>query len=56
MVETQLLPRGIHDTEVLNSLLKVPRHLFVIPRYKELAYSDSALPITHDQTGLPPIN
>lgn len=50
MVESQLLPRGIHDTEVLNAMLKVPRHLFVPPEQKYRAYFDSALPIKENQT------
>ena len=50
MVENQLLPRGIHDTEVLNAMLKVPRHLFVPPEQKHRAYNDSALPIEENQT------
>ncbi len=50
MVENQLLPRGIHNTEVLNAMLKVPRHLFVPPGQKHRAYLDSALPIEENQT------
>ena len=50
MVENQLMLRDINNAEVLNALLKVPRHLFVTPEYQHLAYSDSALPITHNQT------
>lgn len=50
MVENQLMLRDIHDTAVLNAMLKVPRHLFVLPQYKHRAYSDSALPIEGNQT------
>ncbi len=50
MIENQLIPRGIYNADVLNSMLKVPRHLFVSPEHKHLAYSDSALPIKENQT------
>jgi protein-L-isoaspartate(D-aspartate) O-methyltransferase len=50
MVEDQIKRRGIHDTAVLQALLKVPRHLFVEPEYLSRAYSDFALPIKENQT------
>jgi len=50
MVETQLIPRGIRDPEVLRALARVPRHLFVDEALRDRAYSDSALPIGHGQT------
>lgn len=50
MVEDQLILRGIHDSAVLEAMLKVPRHLFVPPEKKSLAYFDSALPIEENQT------
>jgi protein-L-isoaspartate(D-aspartate) O-methyltransferase len=50
MVERDLSWRGIDDKKVLEAMLKVPRHLFVLPDYSHLAYADSALPINEDQT------
>ncbi len=50
MVETQLIPRGIHDKRVLEAMNRVPRHLFVDEALKDQAYSDHPLPIAEGQT------
>lgn len=50
MVAVDLAGRDIHDTAVLDAMLKVPRHLFVSPRYSALAYADQPLPIQAGQT------
>ncbi len=50
MVENQLRARGIRDERILNAMLKVPRHLFVPPSYRDHAYSDGPLPIGDQQT------
>ena len=50
MVEEQLKPRGIHDERVLAAMAKVPREEFVPENLRGQSYSDSALPIGHDQT------
>lgn len=50
MVETQLIPRGIHDRRVLEAMNRVPRHLFVDDALKSQAYSDHPLPISEGQT------
>lgn len=50
MVEEQLVSRGIKDYRVLETFLKVPRHVFVPQEYGELAYQDSPLPIGSGQT------
>ncbi len=50
MVEQQLMPRGIHDERVLAAMAKVPREEFVPENLRAQSYSDSALPIGHDQT------
>jgi protein-L-isoaspartate(D-aspartate) O-methyltransferase len=50
MVETQLRERGIHDPRVLEAMLSVPRHEFVSPDLRHLAYRDTPLPIGDDQT------
>ena len=50
MVENQLAARDITDKKVLEYMGKVPRHLFVDPRYRSLAYADRPLPIDEGQT------
>lgn len=50
MVEHQLERRGIRDPRVLEAMAGVPRHVFVPPDVRSLAYADSALPIGHRQT------
>jgi protein-L-isoaspartate(D-aspartate) O-methyltransferase len=41
---------GLDSPLVFKAMLKVPREEFVLPSYRHLAYSDSALPIGHGQT------
>ena len=50
MVEDQLVPRGITNTQVLAAMSKVPRHEFVPENYRSQAYADFPLPIGHNQT------
>jgi len=50
MVETQIKRRGINEKIVLDSMLKVPRHLFMPGYSLENAYDDHAMPIGHGQT------
>ncbi len=50
MVEHQIRSRGIRDTLVLKAMAKVPRHLFVPPEQRTLAYADHPLPIGWGQT------
>jgi protein-L-isoaspartate(D-aspartate) O-methyltransferase len=50
MIEDQLKPRGIRDERVLAAMEKVPREEFVPENLRGQSYSDSALPIGHDQT------
>ncbi len=50
MVNTQLIPRGITDSAVLQAMLRTPRHLFVPPKVRYLAYGDHPLPIGYGQT------
>jgi protein-L-isoaspartate(D-aspartate) O-methyltransferase len=46
----QLRSEGIQNQGVLDALLKVPRHRFVPPSYRHLAYQNHPLPIGQDQT------
>lgn len=50
MVNRQIKDRGISNQKVLDAFITVPRHLFVLPEYREFAYIDSPLPITEEQT------
>jgi len=50
MVLYQLKRRDITDEKVLDAMEKVPRHLFVSPRYRKQAYEDHPLPIEEGQT------
>jgi protein-L-isoaspartate(D-aspartate) O-methyltransferase len=50
MVARQLRARGINDERVLAAMAKVPRHEFVPPASRPLAYEDEPLPIGHGQT------
>lgn len=50
MVQRQLVARDIVDQRVLDAMRRVPRHKFVSPQFRRVAYSDSALPIDHQQT------
>lgn len=50
MIDQQLIPRGISDVNVLNSMNNVPREKFVPFKLIPFAYQDSALPIGDEQT------
>lgn len=50
MVDHQLRARGIEAPAVLEAMREVPRHRFVPPPMRHLAYSDQPLPIASDQT------
>ena len=50
MVRTQLAARDIAGNLVLQAMAEVPRHEFVPPRLKSMAYQDRPLPIGEDQT------
>lgn len=50
MVKTQIVARGVRDPLVLEALRQVPRHVFLQPEYRYLAYADGPLPIGSGQT------
>jgi protein-L-isoaspartate(D-aspartate) O-methyltransferase len=50
MVESQIARRGVRDPRVLEAMRMVPRHCFVTPEYRYLAYTDGPLPIGNGQT------
>ncbi len=50
MVKKQLIRRKIANPYVLEAMRKVPRHLFVPPEYRHMAYEDGPLSIGSRQT------
>jgi len=50
MVEEQLVRRGIGDPRILAAMGALPRHCFVEPSLRHLAYEDRPLPIGAEQT------
>lgn len=50
MVETQIIAKGITDRRVIDTMLKLPRHLFVQEAMASQAYNDTSLPIGEKQT------
>jgi protein-L-isoaspartate(D-aspartate) O-methyltransferase len=50
MVRSQIISRGISDTKTIESLRKVPRHLFIPAELEKEAYGDYPLPIGYGQT------
>lgn len=50
MVREQIEARGIKGKSVLRAMRKVKRHLFVPSAYRNLAYTDTPLPIGESQT------
>jgi protein-L-isoaspartate(D-aspartate) O-methyltransferase len=50
MVSGQILARGLRDEQVLDALRSVPRHRFVPPAMRDVAYVDGALSIGYGQT------
>lgn len=54
MVRDEVAAAGIQDERVIAALRETPRHLFVSPQQRHLAYLDMALPIGEGQTISPP--
>ena len=50
MVEHQISGRGVSDKRVIETMLKVPRHLFIDETQWDYAYEDRPLPIGMGQT------
>lgn len=50
MVDEQLKTRDIKNRRVLDAMRSTPRHLFVPPEHRHLAYADGPLPIGSGQT------
>jgi len=54
MVEQQIRPWQVLDTEVLAVLSKVPRERFAPSPYQAIAYTDVEIPLGHGQQMTPP--
>ena len=50
MVKFDIQERGVRDARVLAAMRATPRHLFVPPVIRSMAYEDRPLPIGHGQT------
>jgi len=50
MVQRQIAARGVRDPRVLEAMRTVPRHAFVPPDLRAMAYEDEPLPIGEGQT------
>jgi protein-L-isoaspartate(D-aspartate) O-methyltransferase len=50
MVKTQIQSRGIHNAAVLKVMRKLPRHLFISGKSRDVAYGDYPVSIGHGQT------
>ena len=55
MIEQQIRPWSVLDPAVLRVLNEVPRERFVPAAYQRLAYSDTRVPLGHDQTMMAPV-
>ena len=54
MVEQQVRPWEVLDERVLDVLESLPREAFVPEQYRNLAYADIQLPLTHDEVMMEP--
>jgi protein-L-isoaspartate(D-aspartate) O-methyltransferase len=54
MVDRHLVERGIKNKRVLEAFRTVPRHRFLPPGTRRLAYDDESIPIGEGQTITPP--
>jgi protein-L-isoaspartate(D-aspartate) O-methyltransferase len=50
MVQHQILARGVKDLDVIRAMEKVPRHLFIPERNRDLSYGDYPVSIGEGQT------
>lgn len=56
LVQQHLIERGIVDERVLQAFRDVPRHKFLPPESRRLAYDDESIPIGEGQTSTPPFD
>ncbi|GAB5492179.1 MAG: protein-L-isoaspartate(D-aspartate) O-methyltransferase [Phototrophicaceae bacterium] len=55
MIEKMLKANGIRESQVLNAFATVPRHEFVLAKYRHQAYWNQRLSIGYQQTMLSPL-
>jgi len=55
MIEQQIRPAEVLDAEVLQTIAQVPREHFVPVKYRELAFSDSCIPLNDHSSMMNPI-
>jgi protein-L-isoaspartate(D-aspartate) O-methyltransferase len=55
MIEQQIRPAEVLDQRVLNVIAEVPREDFVPAEYRELAFSDTNIPLANGQQMMRPI-
>ncbi len=55
MIEQQIRPAEVLDAQVLQTIAEVPREYFVPSAYRQLAYSDTHIPLGNGQTMMSPI-
>lgn len=55
MIEQQIRPAEVLDSQVLNTISEVPREYFVPVEYRQLAYSDTNIPLGNNQVMMSPI-
>jgi len=56
LVQQHMVERGIKDPRVLEAFRTVPRHKFLPPENRRLAYDDESIPIGEGQTSTPPFD
>lgn len=54
MVVQQIRPWDVVDGQVLDLMMRTPREDFVPPQYRNVAFTDTDLPIGHGQVMMPP--
>lgn len=54
MIEQQIRPWEVLNQDVLDLLTQIPREDFVPEAYRNLAFTDTAIPLPHGQSMLPP--
>jgi protein-L-isoaspartate(D-aspartate) O-methyltransferase len=54
MVQKYVAAEGIKNAQVLAAMRSTPRHEFISPENRQMAYFDMAIPIGHGQTISPP--
>lgn len=50
MIEGQIISRGIRNSKVIQAMLRVPRHEFILKELRHLAYEDGPVQIGLEQT------